>query len=135
MPVKLAEDQERAESGVIYVAPPNRHLLVAPGGTLKLTDSEPVHFVRPSADLLLESMAGVYGAQAVVCVLTGSGRDAATGVEAVHFRGGTVIVQDPESAEFKGMPSAAVATGVADFVLGLAEIPAAIRGLVEGKAE
>ena len=64
-------------------------------------------------------------------MLTGSGSDGAMGVSAVKDRGGTVIVQDPESAEFKGMPEAAVATGAVDFVLPLDEIGAVIRGLIE----
>lgn len=130
MNVKLAEDHERIASGTVYIAPPDRHLLVRPGGRLALTDSELVHFVRPSADLLFESVAGAYGPQAVACVLTGTGRDGAMGVDAVKSRGGTVIVQDPATSEFKGMPEAAVGTGSVDFVLPLEEIAAVISGLV-----
>lgn len=100
--VKLAEDHERARPGTVYIAPPDRHLLAAPDGRLTLSDSELVHFVRPSADLLFESVAGSYGPRAVACVLTGTGRDGAMGVGAVKERGGTVIVQDPGTAEFRG---------------------------------
>lgn len=132
LPVTLARADERATAGTIYVAPPNYHLLVGAGGTLTLSSSELVHFVRPSADLLFQSVAGAYGAAALACVLTGSGYDGATGVSAVKSRGGTVIVEDPRSAEFKGMPGAAVATGVADFVLPLDEISSMITGLVTG---
>ncbi|MEU8790244.1 chemotaxis protein CheB [Streptomyces sp. NPDC048643] len=128
--VKLAEAGERIEAGTVYIAPPDRHLLTGPGGVLSLSDSELVHFVRPSADLLFESIAGAYGDRAIVCVLTGSGGDGATGVDAVKSRGGTVIAQDPASAQFRGMPEAAVATGAVDFVLPLAEIAALMRGLV-----
>jgi two-component system chemotaxis response regulator CheB len=131
LPVKLAEAGELARPGIIYVAPPDRHLLVGAAGLLALSDSEQVHFVRPSADLLFESAAGAYGARAIACVLTGTGRDGATGVTAVKSRGGTVIAQDPVSAEFKGMPQAAVDTGVVDFVLSLDEIAVVVRGLVE----
>ncbi len=131
MPVKLASAGQVAQPGYAYVAPPNYHLLVGTGGTLALSSSELVHFVRPSADLLFESVAGAYGPAAIACVLTGSGSDGAMGVSAVKDRGGTVIVQDPESAEFKGMPEAAVATGAVDFVLPLDEIGAVIRGLIE----
>lgn len=131
LPVKLAEDGEHAEPGVVYVAPPDRHLLVGPEGTLSLSRSELVHFLRPSADLLFESVAGAYGPRAIACVLTGTGSDGAMGVDAVKSRGGTVIAQDPETAEFKGMPEAAVRTGAVDFVLPLEEIAAVIRGLVE----
>ncbi|GAA2436604.1 hypothetical protein GCM10010388_26300 [Streptomyces mauvecolor] len=131
LPVKLAEDGEHAEPGVVYVAPPDRHLLVGPEGTLSLSRSELVHFLRPSADLLFESVAGAYGPRAIACVLTGTGSDGAMGVDAVKSRGGTVIAQDPATAEFKGMPEAAVGTGAVDFVLPLEEIATVIRGLVE----
>lgn len=100
------------------------------GGVLALTDTEMVHFVRPSADLLLESVASTYGDRAIAVVLTGTGSDGAMGADAVHGRGGTVVVQDPADAEFTGMPQAAIASGGADFVLPLKEIPAVLVGLV-----
>ncbi|WP_320779066.1 chemotaxis protein CheB [Streptomyces sp. CRN 30] len=131
--VKLAEADETARPGTVYIAPPDRHLLVSPGGVLTLTSTELVHFLRPSADLLFESVAGAYGPQAIACILTGSGRDGAMGADAVKSRGGTVIAQDPETAEFRGMPSAAVGTGAVDYVLPLEEISTVIRGLVETK--
>lgn len=133
-PVVLAAADQRAEAGRIYVAPPNYHLLVGAGGMLSLSSSELVHFVRPSADLLFESVAGAYGPRALACVLTGSGRDGAMGVSAIKSRGGTVIVEDPASAQFKGMPEAAVAASEIDFVLPLDEIAGMITGLVEGRA-
>lgn len=129
--IKLAEAEECAEPGFIYIAPPNRHLLVGQQGTLSLSSSALVHFLRPSADLLFESVAGAYGAGAIACVLTGTGSDGAMGARAVKSRGGTLIVQDPESAEFRGMPDAAVATGAADFVLPLDEIAPVLAGLVD----
>ncbi|MGZ0153576.1 chemotaxis protein CheB [Kribbella sp. WER1] len=132
--VKLARAGERAVPGTIYVAPPNRHLLVGADGELTLSNSELVHFVRPSADLLFESVAGAYGARAIACVLTGSGSDGAMGVSAVKSRGGTVIAEDPESAEFRGMPEAAVGTGSVDFVLPLDEIADVIVALADARS-
>ncbi len=129
--VKLAEADEHIAAGTVYVAPPNRHLLVDAEGMLTLTGSELVHFVRPSADLLFESVAGAYGARAVAAVLSGTGRDGAMGLAAVKARGGTAIVQDPGSAEFSGMPEAVVAASPVDFILPLDEIGAVIRGLVD----
>jgi two-component system chemotaxis response regulator CheB len=131
MPVRLAREGEKAEAGTIYIAPPNHHLLIEADGGLTLSSSELVHFVRPSADLLFESVAGSYGPRAIACVLTGTGSDGAMGASAVKSRGGTVIAEDPESAEFKSMPAAAVATGAVDFILPLDEIAQIIRGLVE----
>lgn len=134
MPVRLASEGEQAGAGTIYIAPPNYHLLVGAEGTLTLSGSELVHFVRPSADLLFESVAASYGSRAIACVLTGSGSDGAMGLSAVSTRGGTVIAEDPDTAEFRGMPDAAVASGAVDFVLPLDEIAPVIRGLVEGSA-
>jgi two-component system chemotaxis response regulator CheB len=128
--VKLAEDDEKISAGVVYVAPPDRHLLVNSQGTLTLSHSALVHFVRPSADLLFESVAGAYGAAVIACVLTGTGSDGAMGVRAVKARGGTVIAEDPATAEFNSMPQAAVATGGVDFILSLDEIAEVVVGLV-----
>lgn len=133
LPVRLAQEGDHAEPATIYIAPPDRHLLVGAAGMLTLSSSELVHFVRPSADLLFESVAASYGPRAIACVLTGSGSDGAMGASAVKSRGGTVIAEDPELAEFKGMPEAAVAAGAVDYVLPLGEIAAVIRGLVEAR--
>jgi two-component system, chemotaxis family, protein-glutamate methylesterase/glutaminase len=76
--VQLAREGDSAEPGTVYVAPPDHHLLVSAEGKLTLSSSALVHFVRPSADLLFESVAGSYGSRAIACVLTGSGSDGAT---------------------------------------------------------
>jgi two-component system, chemotaxis family, protein-glutamate methylesterase/glutaminase len=128
--VKMAESDESVKPGVVYVAPPDRHLLVNAQGTLTLAHSALVHFVRPSADLLFESVAGAYGPRVLACVLTGTGGDGAMGISAVKARGGTVIAEDPATADFAGMPDAAIKTGNVDFVLPLDEIPDVIIGLV-----
>jgi two-component system, chemotaxis family, protein-glutamate methylesterase/glutaminase len=127
--VKLAEAGEQTVAGTVYLAPPDHHLVVDAHGVLALTDTERTHFVRPSADVLFESVAAAFGARAVVCVLTGTGRDGATGVSAVKARGGTVVAEDPATAQFAGMPTAAVGTGAVDLVLPLADLPAALLDL------
>jgi two-component system chemotaxis response regulator CheB len=66
--VKQAEEGDRVLPGITYIAPPNRHLLVNPDGTLSLSQSELVHFVRPSADLLFESVAASFKDRAVAVV-------------------------------------------------------------------
>jgi two-component system chemotaxis response regulator CheB len=128
---KLAVEGERAEPGTVYIAPPDRHLLVGPEGVLSLTSSELVHFLRPSADLLFESVAASFGSRVLACVLTGTGHDGTMGATAIKSQGGTVIAEDPERAEFKGMPESVVASGSVDFVLPLEEIAGVICGLVE----
>lgn len=131
--VTLAKENQSVAAGWVYVAPPNHHLLVANRTRLTLSTSDPVHFVRPSADLLFESMAATYGASAIACVLTGTGVDGAMGASVVKARGGTVISQDPDECEFAGMPTAAIRTGAVDHVVGLDEIAGLLVGLVRGR--
>jgi two-component system, chemotaxis family, protein-glutamate methylesterase/glutaminase len=128
--VNEAVDGEHLLPEAVYVAPPNRHLLVNTDGTVSLTQTELVHFLRPSADLLFESVAAAYKRRAIAVVLTGTGTDGAMGVEAVKKMEGTVIAQDKDTSEFYGMPSAAIATGRVDFVLALDEIAPALTMLV-----
>jgi two-component system chemotaxis response regulator CheB len=128
--VKQAEEGDRLQPGIVFIAPPDRHLLVNQDGSLSLSQSELVHFVRPSADLLFESIAASYKESAIAVVLTGTGSDGAMGVQAIKKMGGTVIVQDRQSAEFFGMPGAAIQTGDVDFVLPLDEISPALVTLV-----
>lgn len=128
--VKQAEEGDHLTAGTVYIAPPNRHLLVNPDSTLSLSQSALVHFVRPSADLLFESVAASYKDRAIAVVLSGTGSDGSMGVKAIKKMGGRVIVQDEKSSEFFGMPSAAVQTGSVDFILPLNEIPSALVTLV-----
>jgi two-component system chemotaxis response regulator CheB len=128
--VTQADEGARLMPGTVFIAPPNRHLLVNPDGTLSLSQSELVHFVRPSADLLFESVAASYKEHAIAVVLTGTGTDGAMGVRAIKKTGGTVIAQDEKTAEFFGMPQAAIQTGRVDFVLPLEEISSALVTLV-----
>jgi len=128
--VVQAAEGDRLGPGAVYIAPPDRHLLVNPDGTLSLSQSELVHFVRPSADLLFESVAASYKDRSIAVVLTGTGSDGSMGVAAIKKMGGTVIAQDAESSEFFGMPSAAIKSGHADFILPLDEIASALTTLV-----
>jgi two-component system, chemotaxis family, protein-glutamate methylesterase/glutaminase len=131
LPVKQAEEGDRLKPGYVFIAPPDRHLLVNPDGTLSLSQSELVHFLRPSADLLFESVAASYKDRAIAVVLTGTGGDGSMGVKAIKKMGGTVIAQDEKTSEFPGMPSAAIHTGQVDFVLPLEEISSALVTLVK----
>ena len=128
--VKQAEEGETLRPRMAYIAPPDQHLLVNGDGTLSLSHSELVHFVRPSADLLFESVAASYGDRAIGVVLTGTGRDATMGVRALDKMGGLVIVEDPDTADFPGMPSAAVETGAVDEILPLEKMAARLVELV-----
>ena len=74
LPVEEAEDKEPVEPGTVYFAPPDYHLLVERGPQLALSVDEPVHFSRPSIDVLFESAADVYGERLLGIVLTGAQR-------------------------------------------------------------
>jgi two-component system chemotaxis response regulator CheB len=116
-----AEDKQALGPGVVLVAPPDYHLLVEPGA-VALSVDEPVNFSRPSIDVLLSSAADAYGDGAVGIVLTGANADGAEGLARIAARGGVPIVQDPDSAERREMPAAALATTPAARVLALDEI-------------
>jgi len=130
LPVKQAAEGDQLHPGRVYVAPPDNHLLVNSDNTLSLAHTELVHFVRPSADLLFESVAASHKQRAIAVVLTGSGSDGAMGIRAIKKMGGTVIVQDEQTSQFFGMPGAAIQTGDADFILPLDEIAPALILLV-----
>jgi two-component system, chemotaxis family, protein-glutamate methylesterase/glutaminase len=128
--VREVVDGMQAQPGTVYVAPPDHHLLIAADGIFSLSQTEVVHFVRPSIDLLFESLATSFRERAVAVILTGSGSDGAAGVLAIKRMGGTVIVQNEESAEFSGMPAAALRAVSVDLVLPLEEIAPALRRVV-----
>lgn len=128
--VKQAEEGDLLTCGVVYIAPPDRHLLVNPDATLSLSRSELVHFVRPSGDLLFESVAASFKTHAVAVILTGTGSDGSMGAQAIKRMGGKVIAQNQATAEFSGMPEAAVRAGVVDFELPLGDIAGVLEGIV-----
>jgi two-component system chemotaxis response regulator CheB len=120
--VRHVEHGEPLLGGCVYVAPPDRHVRLAEDGTLALSAAAPVLWVRPSADVLFDSVARAYGPRAAAVVLTGTGRDGAAGCVSIHNHGGRVIVQDVATSEFQGMPQAAVLTGDVDALLPLNRI-------------
>lgn len=134
LPVKQAATDDHLHVGAVFIAPPGAHILVDPEGTISLSHRPPVHFVRPAADRLFESMAGSFGPQAVAVVLTGTGHDGATGAQAVKRAGGRVIVQDESTSEFFGMPKSAIDAGQVDEILPLDQIAPALTALCGGTA-
>jgi two-component system chemotaxis response regulator CheB len=128
--IKQAEAGDVLSPGTVHVAPPGRHLVVGPGGTLSLSDSAKVRSSRPSADPLFESAAAVFGARVIVVVLTGADGDGSDGVRVVKRMGGRVIAQDEESSQVYGMPYAALKTGMVDYVLPLGDIAARLLAMV-----
>jgi len=120
--IKEADEKEKIESGNVYIAPANYHLLIEDDKTFSLTIDEHVNFARPSIDVLFESAAEAYKNRLIGVVLTGSNSDGAKGVKRIKELGGMVIIQDPETAESSSMPQSAIATVQPDYILSLEEI-------------
>ncbi len=128
--IEEAVDGAPLAAGRLLLAPPDHHLRIDAGRVARLSQTPAVQFVRPSADVLFTSVAETYGPRAIAVVLSGTGSDGAAGAAAVRRAGGVVLVQDPATSEFDGMPRAAVQAGCATEVLPLEEIaPALLRQL------
>jgi len=120
LPVRRAEEGAEPAPGV-WVAPEGAHLVLHPSGRLGLDRSHGKGVHRPSADILLTSLAESAGPDAVAVVLTGMGRDGSEGVAAVRRAGGLTIAQDAETSVVFGMPKAAAERG-AEHVLSIDEV-------------
>ncbi|WP_433790217.1 chemotaxis-specific protein-glutamate methyltransferase CheB [Actinoplanes sp. CA-252034] len=103
-------------AGQVLLAPPDRHLFVR-DGLLRLSAGPPRHSCRPSVDVLFESVAGEYGPNAAGCLLTGMGRDGASGLLQMRNRGAVTFAQDEHSCTVYGMPREAALLGAAVHVL------------------
>ena len=108
-PVREVEDKLALLPCTVYVAPPNYHVLVERAATLALSVDPPVHFSRPSIDVLFESAADGFGAGVVGVVLSGANEDGAAGLARIRGAGGAAVIQDPKTAMHPTMPAAAVA--------------------------
>ena len=133
LPVREALDKEPIEPGVVYLAPPDYHMLVEPGETIALSSDAPVRFSRPSIDVLLESAALCYGKTLLGVVLTGANDDGAAGLEAVRRCGGRACVQEPSDALASAMPAAAIERTRPDLILPLAELAERLVHLRSGR--
>ncbi len=128
--VKQAAELDLLTVGVVYVAPPNYHLVVNLDNTLSLSSADKVRHVRPAADILFESAAAIFQERVIAVVLTGMDGDGGNGVVAVKQAGGKVIAQDQATSEFFSMPSTAIQTGCVDYILPLEEIAPTLLKLV-----
>ena len=123
MRVVQAEDGMKVEANLVYVIPPGKHL-TSVDGHLQLTDLEPEKGKRIAVDLFFRSLADTHGPHAAAIVLSGANGDGALGIKRIKERGGLTIAQDPDEAEHPSMPQSSIATGMVDWVLQVAEMPA-----------
>ena len=124
-----AVDHEPLEPDRIYVAPPDRHLLVT-RAAVRVVRGPHENNARPAIDPLFRSAALAFGPEAIGVVLTGTMDDGAAGVRALAARGGTVLVQDPEDALYPAMPINAIAAEDPEYVAPVAEIAGLVCRLV-----
>jgi two-component system chemotaxis response regulator CheB len=120
--VREPQDKEPVAPGTIYFAPPDYHLLIDKGPQLALSADEPVHFSRPSIDVMFESAADIYGARLLGVILTGANEDGAAGLAAIHRAGGSTVVQSPATAQVSLMTEMALKRSPVDWVLPLEAI-------------
>lgn len=132
--VKQAEDKEPMVAGTIYIAPPSYHLLVESQRSFALSVDPPVHFSRPSIDVLFETASDVYGASLIGVLLSGASEDGAAGLREIHAAGGTTIVQSPLSAEVAIMPAAALALFEPTYLWSPNDIASGLRNLLSGRS-
>jgi two-component system chemotaxis response regulator CheB len=132
--VKPAEDKEPMVAGTVYVAPPSYHLLIESQRTFALSVDPPVHFSRPSIDVLFETAADVCGANVIGILLSGASEDGAAGLQEIHAAGGTTIVQSPLSAEVAIMPAAALALFEPTDIWSPTEMTSGLTQLLSGRS-
>ncbi len=134
MPVREITDNMAVEPDHIYIIPPNTELSIY-GGVLRLAGPSKPRGYRMPIDRFFRSLAEDQGNNAICVVLSGSGSDGTLGLRAVKEHGGAAVVQDPETARFPDMPRSAVATGLADRILPVEEIPSALAEITAGLSE
>jgi two-component system, chemotaxis family, protein-glutamate methylesterase/glutaminase len=129
LPVAHAVDDTPIKPGHIYIAPPDHHLVLAPG-KMRLTQGPKENRSRPAVDALFRSAALAYGPRVVGAVLTGQLDDGTAGLWVVKDRGGVAVVQDPDDAEAPSMPRSALQHVAVDHVFPLAEMADGLVRLV-----
>ena len=130
--VMMAEDKDRIQGGRVYFAGPGYHLSIERDRSFSISCEEPLHYSRPSIDLLMCSAADAYGPSLVGVLLTGANQDGAEGMVRIHDMGGITIIQDPAEAEISVMPQSALNLFTPDFILPLPDIQTLISRLEKG---
>lgn len=132
LPVHFAKDFETVKPGHIYIAPPDRHLLIDKR-LLRVTHGFKENLARPAIDPLFRSAAQAFGKLAIGVVLTGTMDDGTGGLLAIKMRGGTTIVQDPQDALYPEMPANALRYVSVDHLVPLSSVAPLLIELVAPK--
>jgi two-component system chemotaxis response regulator CheB len=130
----IPKDGQSVETGHIYLAPGDKHMMIKKEGNgyiIKLHDGEPVNRHKPAVDVMFSSVANSAGANAIAVLLTGMGADGAVGMKEMHDAGAKTVIQDESSSVVWGMPGAAFKLGCTDFVVPLQDVANKILSLVK----
>ncbi len=128
--IKQADEKEKIQSGTVYIAPPDYHLLIENNRTFSLSSDEYVRFSRPSIDVLFESAAYVFKDKLIGIILSGSNNDGAVGINTIKKYGGLTIAQSPSEAQYPSMPMASIETNNIKHILTLSEICSFLLNLI-----
>lgn len=129
--VQEAGNGDKVAPGIVYIAPGDYHILVGRGDTIYLNQDPQRHSVRPSVDVIMKSVAAMYGKKTVGVVLTGMGVDGRDGALEIKKTGGTVFAEHESTCVVYGMPRAAIEAGAADRVIVLPRIADELIQLIE----
>lgn len=122
IPVHMAEDGMSAAPNNIYLIPPQKNLSIFKGNLFLETQPSNIPIKHP-VDIFFRSLAKDQEKNAIGIILTGTGTDGALGVKSIKEFGGMVMVQDPDTSKFDGMPKSAIDTGLVDYILPVGDIP------------
>lgn len=132
LPAVHASHGDVPEVGRIYVAPPDRHMLINEG-RIVLVEGPHENGVRPAVDPLFRSAAGWYGEGLIAGILSGTMDDGTAGLATVHARGGVTIAQEPSDALAPGMPTSAIENAAVDHVVSAPEMGPLLQNLLTGR--
>ncbi len=131
--VKVAEDKETPKPGVVYLAPPDYHLLIEMDYSLALSQEDRVNYSRPSIDVLFESAAEVYADTLIGVIMTGANTDGTKGLTEIKRCGGLTVVQAPETAEVEIMPESAIESVEVDYIVPLDKLGVFLNMMLMGQ--
>jgi two-component system, chemotaxis family, CheB/CheR fusion protein len=125
MKILEIKDGMEVEPDHVYLNPPNKDVVII-NGALQLLDPVKTGGINLPIDSFFRSLAEEMGEKAICVILSGTATDGTLGLKAIKGGGGLVMIQDPDSAKYDGMPRSAIATGIVDFVLPVEKIPSEI---------
>ena len=129
------EDKMNIQRGVVYIAPPNYHVLIEKNGTFTLTTTEKVCYARPSIDVTFESVADTFGESAIGLLLTGANHDGGQGLKQMKIAGGYTLVQNPNTAQSREMPEYGIFQANPHEIIELKEIGARLNEILKNNGD